>query len=348
MFDLDSIQPHKVSRDLKGYTIFVYGAPKVGKTTTAVKFPRNILFGFEKGYNAIPNIKAIPINNWAEALGWQSSLLRDAQKAKAALNKDPNCGADQQFYTVTIDTADVAFDFCEKYVCNQNGVTSIGEIAYGAGWKMLEKEYDNFFRRFVDAGYGLIIISHDKLATIKDEKGQEYQKIRPTLGSTSRKIVNRLCDIIGYIQPVTEKDEKGQEVNHSYMFLRGTSKWEAGSRFKYMEPYIEFNYTNLVNAIHDAIDREAENGNADFVTDERNVTTTKAINFDEVYEQTFELIQKLVNKDEKYAEVVSEVVERYFGAGKFLKDATRVQGEQVSMVYYDLSSYIEDNKIELD
>ena len=36
MYDLTSIQPHKVSRDLKGYTIFVYGAPKVGKTTTEV------------------------------------------------------------------------------------------------------------------------------------------------------------------------------------------------------------------------------------------------------------------------------------------------------------------------
>ena len=38
MFDLSSIQPNKVSKDLKGYTIFVYGEPKVGKTTTAVKY----------------------------------------------------------------------------------------------------------------------------------------------------------------------------------------------------------------------------------------------------------------------------------------------------------------------
>ena len=31
--DLLSIQPHKISRDLSGYITYVYGAPKVGKTT---------------------------------------------------------------------------------------------------------------------------------------------------------------------------------------------------------------------------------------------------------------------------------------------------------------------------
>lgn len=63
MLDLKNLQPHTISRDLKGYTIFIYGSPKVGKTTTAVKFPKNLLFGFEKGYNAIPNIFVVPINS---------------------------------------------------------------------------------------------------------------------------------------------------------------------------------------------------------------------------------------------------------------------------------------------
>ena len=348
MFDLSSIQPNKVSKDLKGYTIFVYGEPKVGKTTTAVKFPKNILFGFEKGYNAIPNIKAIPINSWSEALGWQSALLKDAKEVKKMLDKDPNAAADQQFYTVTVDTADVAFDLCEKYVCSQNGVDAIGKIPYGQGWKMLEKEYDNFFRRFVDAGYGLIIISHNKVATFKDEKGEEYQKITSTLGSTPRKIVNRLCDIIGYIKPVTEVTKEGVEVNRSIMFLRGTSKWEAGSRFKYMDPYIEFNYDNLVNAIHDAIDKEAENGNAAYITNERVTTTTQTINFDEMYEKAFALIEKIITADEKYATNVSEIVERHFGIGKLLKDATRLQTEQVAMVYYDLSAFVNEQGISLE
>jgi hypothetical protein len=29
------IKPHEVSRDLRGYSVLLYGAPKSGKTTTA-------------------------------------------------------------------------------------------------------------------------------------------------------------------------------------------------------------------------------------------------------------------------------------------------------------------------
>lgn len=31
--NLLALEPHKVSRDLSGYITYVYGAPKVGKTT---------------------------------------------------------------------------------------------------------------------------------------------------------------------------------------------------------------------------------------------------------------------------------------------------------------------------
>ena len=36
--NLLNIQPHKVSRDLSGYITFIYGAPKVGKTTFATNW----------------------------------------------------------------------------------------------------------------------------------------------------------------------------------------------------------------------------------------------------------------------------------------------------------------------
>ena len=35
--DLLSLKPHKVSRDLSGYITYIYGAPKCGKTTLAVR-----------------------------------------------------------------------------------------------------------------------------------------------------------------------------------------------------------------------------------------------------------------------------------------------------------------------
>ena len=61
--DIFGITPHQVSRNLKGYSVFFYGDPKTGKTTTAARFPKTLLLAFEKGYMAIPGIMAQPINN---------------------------------------------------------------------------------------------------------------------------------------------------------------------------------------------------------------------------------------------------------------------------------------------
>ena len=47
--DLLAIQPHQVSRDLRGYSVFFYGEPKSGKTTISTKFPNHLLLAFEKG-----------------------------------------------------------------------------------------------------------------------------------------------------------------------------------------------------------------------------------------------------------------------------------------------------------
>lgn len=101
--DLLQIKPHQVSRDMRGYTVFLYGEPKSGKTTTATKFPRHLLLAFEKGYNAIPGAMAQPINSWAEF----RQVLRQLKKPETK----------EVYETVIIDTVDIAYNYCEKYIC---------------------------------------------------------------------------------------------------------------------------------------------------------------------------------------------------------------------------------------
>jgi GTPase SAR1 family protein len=64
--DILNIAPHEVSRDLSGYTVLFYGQPKTGKTTISSRFPDALLLAFEKGYAALPGVKAAPINRWSE------------------------------------------------------------------------------------------------------------------------------------------------------------------------------------------------------------------------------------------------------------------------------------------
>lgn len=91
--NLLDIQPHQVSRDLRGYSVFFYGDPKCGKTTIATKFPNHLLAAFEKGYNAIPGAMAQPINSWAEF----KKMLKQL--------KDP--AVQERFETIIVDTANV-------------------------------------------------------------------------------------------------------------------------------------------------------------------------------------------------------------------------------------------------
>ncbi|MGG3987305.1 ATP-binding protein [Bacillus smithii] len=182
---------------------------KTGKTSNAVKFPKPLLLATEKGYNALSGVMAQPINKWA-----------DFKKVLKQL-KDPR--AHELYETIILDTADILFDLCEKYICQREGVDKIGDIPYGAGYGMLEKEYDEALREIPLMDYGLVMISHSEDKEFKDENGESYNKIVPTLPKRPRKIVLRMADIIGYSKIV-----ETEEGNKTYLYMRGTPRFEAG------------------------------------------------------------------------------------------------------------------------
>lgn len=185
---------------------------KTGKTTTAAKFPDALILAFETGYLAIPGIMAQPINKWSEF----KTVLKQLKE---------NAGPDSTFKNIVIDTADIAYDLCEKYVCNQNGVSAINEIPYGQGWTKAGKEFDEALRSIPQMGYGLVLISHSQDKTFKDETGEEYNQIVPTLANKPRLIVDRMSDVIGFANPIQEEDGSTRTI----LYMRGTPRFVAGS-----------------------------------------------------------------------------------------------------------------------
>ena len=323
--DLLGLQPHKVSRDLRGYSVFFYGEPKSGKTTIASKFPNALLLAFEKGYNALAGVMAQPINSWAEFIKVQRQLKDEKVKEK--------------FSTIIIDTADIAYSYCEKYVCANNGVDTIADIGYGKGYALVGNEFDEKLRSIVQMGYGIVLISHATDKVFKDESGQEYNKIVPTLDKRSNNIIARMADIIGYSRTVT--DAEGN--NKTLLFMRGTQRFEAGSRFKYTPDYIEFTYDNLVNAIADAIDKQAKEDGKDLFTDEREnnyVDTSSHLDFDELMTEFNKMIEKFSEDEEKmasyYAPRITQIIDNYLGKGKKVNEMNRDQVEQLVLIIDDL------------
>lgn len=315
------LQPHKVSRDLRGYSVLFYGEPKSGKTTIASKFPHSLLFAFEKGYSALPGVFAQPINNWSEFLKFLRELKQEEVKEK--------------FETIVIDTADIAYDYCEQYICNIEGVDSINKVPFGQGFTKAGKEFDSKLRQIVQLGYGLVIISHAQDKTFQNEDGSEYNRIVPTLGNKPRIICTRMCDIIGYSRQIdTEEGLK------TFLFMRGTPRFEAGSRFKYTPDRIEFTYQNLVNAIADAIDKQAEEDGSEFVTNDRenvHLDTTSELDFDKLMAEFQSMTSKMVaTNSEYYAPRITEIVERHLGKGKKVSECSRDQVMLIDIIVSEL------------
>lgn len=320
MLDLLNITPHQVSRDLRGYSVMFYGEPKSGKTTTATKFPNHLILGFEKGWNAIPGAMATSINSWADF----KKILRQL--------KQPD--VQSKFETIIIDTADIAYDYCEKYICNLNSVDTIGKIPFGQGYTMVGKEFDECLRSIVQMNYGLVIISHAADKTFTNESGIEYNQIVPTLGNKPRLICQRMCDIIGYSRSVETPDGLVTK-----LFMRGTPRYVAGSRFKYTPDVIDFSYKNLVEAIGDAIDKQmAEDGGANFTDKASNLNIKAAdVDYDKVMADFNSITTNYMSKDANYyGPRIVEIVEKHLGKGKKVGDCSRDQAEVIDLIVYDL------------
>ena len=341
--DLLNIKPHQVSRDLRGYSVFFYGEPKSGKTTIATKFPRHLLLAFEKGYNAIPGAMAQPINTWAEF----RKVLRQLKDEKVK----------EQFETIIVDTADIAYDLCEKYICANAkrpdggfGVDSIADIPFGKGYTMVAKEYDKCLRSIIQMDYGLVLISHSVDKTFKDEQGQEYNQIIPTLGNKPRAIVSRMCDIIGYSRGVQNEDG----TTSTKLFMRGTPRYVAGSRFKYTPDYIDFNYPSLVKAIGDAIDKQMEEDGTEYFTNERSnlyKDTRDELNFDDLMDSFNSIVNNLIDNTEEeefksyWQPRIVQITDKYLGKGMKVSQCSRDQVEALDLIVTDLQELVKGGAV---
>lgn len=310
----------------------------MGKTTIATKFPRHLLLAFEKGYNAIPGAMAQPINTWAEF----RKVLRQLKDEKVK----------EQFETIILDTADIAYDLCEKYICANAkrpdggfGVDSVSDIPFGKGYTLVAKEYDECLRSIIQMDYGLVLISHSVDKTFKDEQGQEYNQIVPTLGNKPRAIVSRMCDIIGYSRSIQDKEGK----TSTKLFMRGTPRYIAGSRFKYTPDYIDFNYQSLVDAIGMAIDKQMEEDGSEYFTDERSnlyKDTRAELDFDELLNSFNTIVNDLIiqKSNEEFKEYwqprIVQITDRYLGKGMKVSQCSRDQVEALDLIVTDLKELV--------
>ena len=186
--DIFSLEPSKISRDLKGKFLLIYGQPKTGKSTFGSQLPRALFMNFEQGTNALAGIRSAPILRWT-----------DAKKVLTQLRKPQ---AKEMYDSIVVDTASIAWQLCEKYICQRENVDSIRDVPWGQGWNMLKTEFSEFWREITLLGFGILFIAHskEKPTEMNDEDGNPITAVCPDLPNQAYTIINSIVDIIGYLQ----------------------------------------------------------------------------------------------------------------------------------------------------
>ena len=319
--DIFSLEPSKISRDLKGKFLLIYGQPKTGKSTFGSQLPRALFMNFEQGTNALAGIKSQPILRWT-----------DAKKVLTQLRKPQ---AKEIFDTIVVDTASIAWQLCEKYICQRENVDSIRDVPWGQGWNMLKQDFSEFWREITLLGFGILFIAHskDKPTEMRTEDGEAITAVCPDLPNQCYTIINSIVDIIGYLQVQMNPDGTSER----FLYTRSTPTIFAGSRYQYLAPKIKFGYQELVDAIGDAIDKAVELDGAE-VTDHTEMAQIKDRPFAEVMTEAREVwgayLGKATNEEEKdqHLAIMKDIIKRVFGSEDF--KLSQAVPSQSSLVEY--------------
>ena len=316
--DILSIQPSVISRDLRGKYVLLYGKPKSGKTTAACAFPNSLLVAFERGYNAIGGVRAVDITKWAD---WKM-VLRQLEKPEAQ----------KMYETIIIDTISIAWDYCEQYICAQNGVQKINDIAWGSGYSACKKEFEGALRKITMLGYGIVLIAHSAARVEKTADGSEVEIISPEMPKRAAEICNGLVDIIGYIGGEYDADKNFTR----YLYTRETPTLFAGSRFKYLAPKIKFGYQELVDAIAEAIDMAEKQDGVKVVDNAELTAIGEHLDFTKVRAEAQDLWQKLTQKNPDNASIILKKIEMTMGHRMKLSEFTEDQCDLMYLVVLDM------------
>ena len=144
-----------------------------------------------------------------------------------------------------------------------------------------------------------------------------------------------MSDIIGYAHTKTMRDGSNQVV----LTLRaGDNSIRCGSRFAYIDSEIPFSYEHLTEALNKAIDREAAEHNNKFVTNERMAAPeVKEYDYEALMSEFQGLAGRLMQKNSTTnGPKITRIVDKYFGKGKKVSDATIEQAELIHLVVEEI------------
>lgn len=327
----DRVKYSKISPDLKGKSVVIYGGNNVGKTKQASQFKNPVFMPFEKGMNAISGALVLQNANWADT---RSNIKKlSSRKFTKALK------AGEQI-TVIWDGFERAGFYCQRYIEGKYDAFDIADARKGFGaWSQYEKEFWTEVDKLLSLGYTVVFIGHADIGGNKKNKDQIYPKgdkrcVAPIVDN---------ADIVAYIE-ANGIDEKGNEIPSSAYFVE-TDDYFARSRFTYVKDSLEeFTAKAFEKAIIDGINAQLEAEGEDGVTfeEQQEIYAGEEVDHPTLLEQLKELYLEM-----KELDILGDyeaVIEEYLGEGVRVSDTSPKQIEPLICIREDLQDIIDEVK----
>lgn len=200
--------------------MLLYGAPKVGKTTTLSQLEDCLLVDTEQGSHMIEGTIA-ECHSRDDLI----SLLKEL------------IDRDTKFKYIALDTIDNIADWAERSVCEEEGVTAVQDLPFGKGFGLVRQKVMNTIDAFAKVTDHLIIIGHRKVAyAVTDGSNLVVPESLDLTGKTKNLIMSK-CDAIGYVY----RDEDELRVS-----FKANDAIEAGSRCPHLKGEdVKFEWSNI-------------------------------------------------------------------------------------------------------
>lgn len=170
---------NKPSDKLADYSVLIYGAKKIGKTSLCARFDDAFFMACEPGTKGL-KVFTRPVRNWEEFIGYVELLEKD-----------------KGFHTVIVDTIDLAYEYAFDFVCRQKMIGHPSEEDdFGATWKQITETFRNGILRLIMLNKGVIFTSHDVEKEIELRDGSKMHRVQPTMSKSAMSVVEALVDII--------------------------------------------------------------------------------------------------------------------------------------------------------
>ena len=182
--------------------LWLYGVPFSGKTTFANQAPDVLHLNTDGNVKYVDGARII-IKDEIKLSGRIKETVFAWQMFKEAV--ETLCIGDHEFRTIVIDLVEDLLEHCRIYMYDKLGITHEADAGYGKGYDMVRTEFLPQIRRLTNAGYGVILISHEITAEITKRSGEKITTIRPNLQEKYANKIAGMVDIVGRV--IIEEDD---------------------------------------------------------------------------------------------------------------------------------------------